>query len=122
MQYTREMMTDHAEEVETFARHHTKTREPLEFNWKLYTDLDYKGAILFMTARDDDGKLVGFLDYIMRAHMHHRWVMAECDLFIVDPGHKREGIDTELLRQCQMHLKAQGVTHIVQGCRVEDIR
>lgn len=132
MQYTREHMPRCAEEVSAFVKDYFQTTkagegmDPLEFKWNLYEALDARGSILFITARDDDDdpnpdgsiKLAGFVSYFITEHMHHRQVLATCDMLAVHPSWRGVGVGRKLVELAEQWLKAQGVTHVCHGYRL----
>lgn len=124
MEYTREHMPRCAEEVETLVKYYFETTkagegmDPLEFKWDMYDQLDKRGSLLFISARSDDGVLKGFVDYVILPHLHHRQVIASCDMLAVHPDFRRMGIGGQLMTFGEQWLKPQGVTHIVHNHRL----
>lgn len=124
MQYERERMSRVADEVDAFVNHYFETTiagqgmDPLEFKWDAYQQLDDLGRILFITARDDEKKMQGFVSYFMSPHMHHRQILATCDMLAVHPDCRGAGVGSKLVETAEMWLKAQGVTHIVHAYRL----
>jgi len=126
MKYAREHMPEAADEVSDLVHYYfgaTRAGEgmdPLEFKWDAYKELDARGRLLFVTAREDNQphRLRGFVNYFMHAHMHHRQVLATCDMIAVHPDHRNHGVGSYLMDYAEQWLKAQGVTHIVHNFRL----
>lgn len=126
MQYMREHLPRAAEEVEKLVNDYfasTKAGEnmpPLEFKWNLYETQDKHGSLLFITARGEEKKeLCGFVLYHILPHLHHRTVLALCDILAVHPDYRGKGVGSELVSYGEQFARAQGVTQIVHGFRLD---
>lgn len=125
MNFTREHMPRCKDEVEAIVKGYWestqagKDQDPIVFKWDLYEELDKRGRILFLTCRDQDTKkMYGFVSYFIAEHMHHDHIMATCDMLSVVPDMRGRGIGSELVKQAEQWLKAQGITHIVHAYRL----
>ena len=126
MKYEREHMPECANEVDAFVKHYFETTiagkdmDPLEFKWDMYRELDDRGRLLFIAARNEleENRLLGFVSYFMSEHLHHRQVLATCDMLAVHPEYRGIGMGSQLVGQAEQWLKAQGVTHIVHAYRL----
>ena len=87
---------------------------PLDPDFDLYGKLAELGVFRLYTARTDNGKLIGYAGFFVRAgHMHykgHTW--AASDVIWLHPDYRQEGIGTALAGFWDEQLKLLGV-HVV---------
>lgn len=61
----------------------------LNLNVNYYLDLEAKGQLLCMGLKNDEGRYVGYLDYIIYDHYHHTGsAFAYTDAFIIDKEYR----------------------------------
>jgi GNAT superfamily N-acetyltransferase len=85
---------------------------PLDPDWGLYRTLSISGFLIIFTARDE-GRLIGYALYFMRAHHHYKstsW--AQCDIIWIDPECRRRSIGTQLFDFVEATLRDRGVVVI----------
>jgi GNAT superfamily N-acetyltransferase len=126
MQYRREHVGRINEEIEKLVKDYFastpagKDMPELKFKWDMYDQLDKHGALLLVTARGEETKeLCGFVMYHIQPHMHHDTVVALCDIIAVSPQFRGQGIGAQLISLGEQFTKAQGVSQIVHGFRLD---
>ena len=81
------------EAYEMFGEHFREVGEhrelPLDPDIETYVALEVAGSLAIYTARNNEGRLVGYTFWILTNSTHRRTVMvAQQDLFYVDPAHR----------------------------------
>lgn len=91
---------------------------PYDFDWDTYLLLSRQEKLLTVTARKD-GKLVGFVFYLVCYHLHHKTMLiAQCDGIAVDMDCRGAGIGRGLFTEAEAILKDVGVVMITNNYRV----
>jgi GNAT superfamily N-acetyltransferase len=86
---------------------------PLDPDWDRYKQLDDKGLILTVTARDD-GKLIGYAIFFVTTHLHYKSTYyANNDLLYLHPDYRKGLIGVRLITLSEKYLKEKGVTKIM---------
>jgi GNAT superfamily N-acetyltransferase len=102
-----------------FARTNAQVDLPtLDLSWSLYHHLDDAGKLAVFTARDDDGKLMGFVMYVLAVNPHHSVLYtASCDTIAVDPDHRGKGIGRTLYLFAESRLIDMDIKQVVHHYR-----
>lgn len=96
---------------------HTGT-PPYDFDWNSYFRLDALGILKIITARKE-GRLVGFILYMVTHHLHHRTtLMGVSDGIGVDMTVRGEGVGRGLLAKGEEVLRGLGCTSITHSYRL----
>lgn len=78
------MLRAHYEEIAT-----DKDIKPLDIDWDRYYDMEDRGMVRILTARDHVGSLVGYFVTFIHRHLHYRQtVTALNDILYVDPEYR----------------------------------
>lgn len=111
--YSREILSPllAAELVPMFAKHFDEVGLykdiALDPDWDFYFQAQTANKLRIYTARDEQGKLIGYSVYFVGTHPHHRFSpQARHDLFFI-PKENR-GFGFRFLRWCGEQLKAEG--------------
>lgn len=84
---------------------------PLNPDTEQYFKIDALGLLHVYTARDEDGKLVGYAVYFVTPHLHFKQsIHATQDVLFIDKEHR--GFGMRFIRWCDEQLRAAGV-HVV---------
>src|SRR5215475_10938247 len=91
----------------------------LDIDWKVYIELERVGNTVVVGAWDE-GKLVGFVMYVVMEHPHHKRVRyAHCDIIGVLPAYRGQRIGRLLIAASEHLLRDKGVHYVCHGERVE---
>jgi GNAT superfamily N-acetyltransferase len=75
-------------------------------------------ALLLVTARDD-GRLVGFVMYLVVPHMHHIGsTIAACDILAVDVDARGRGIARKMMAIAEPMLRERGASYVTHQFRI----
>lgn len=92
---------------------------PLDPDWDAYARIEAAGLMHITTARDADGRLVGYAAYFLMPNLHYRSLhVAETDIFWLDPEHRKGTAGLRLIRAAEEQLKARGVNKIVSKVKL----
>lgn len=81
---------------------------PLEPDFEQYYKLEEMGMLRFFSARNDQGKLLGYAVFMVRNNLHYKSSkQAVQDIIYISP-HER-GFGAEFIEWCDAMLKAEGV-------------
>ena len=90
----------------------------LDMNWDKFVQLESSGNTLSAESRKDDGKMNGFVLYILYEHPQHRGVMfATCNTLAVHLDHRGKGVAKHLLAFTEPMLRTRGIHTIVHNYR-----
>jgi len=109
-----QLVIDHWEDVAL-----NKNDTPLDPNWEGYAQIFDAGIGHIMTARTEEGKLVGYSVCTMVPHLRYKSVKwAEGDIFFLHPDYRkgREGI--RLLKAAEHMMKALGAEKLYQKIKL----
>jgi len=96
------LLEKHYEEI----AHHKDV--PLDPDWQQYEKLEQINALRVFTARDADGRLVGYAVYFVRHNIHYRSsLQALQDILFIDPAVR--GFGAKFILWCDKQLAAEGV-------------
>lgn len=84
---------------------------PLDPNWDLYEKLEQQGLETCVTVRKE-GALVGYAVYLLSPHLHYDHVVAEADVFFIDPAHRSGWLGVKLFQLTEDLLREKGVSEI----------
>lgn len=109
------LIVPHFDEV---ARYQDKiSLDPIYAN---YYDLEEKGFLCIITARDKFNKLVGYTIYMMHEHMHYTdHVVANNDLSYLDPKYRHKGLASKMYAKAEETLKKLGCHQILIGMKTD---
>lgn len=101
----KEMVFDHARDTELY-----NEQMPLEPKYEIYQLLEDNGSLFFVTAREEVGKLVGYLSLIIEDHPHHSAKSATNNLLYVHPLYRRKSIAKGMLERAEEELKKEDIS------------
>lgn len=82
---------------------------PLEVDILSYVRLEKAGHLRFFTARDTDGKMLGYANFAVKHNIHYASsLQANQDVLFLDPK-ARFLVGARFLIWCDVQLKAEGV-------------
>lgn len=124
MQIRMEMFEPCVKEIDEIIRdywHKTPAHKgvpPLDFNWPLYIESNKNERLLLVTARDNNGKMQGFVMYFIMRHPHHRTMLwANCDTLATRVEARGKGYGTRLVNTAEKLLQARGVKFVTHNFR-----
>lgn len=122
MLFSQEKIADHLEEAKPLLCKHWAELEfgefPLDPDYDLYISLERQGVLHAYTARNEEGKLVGYAVYIVRHHHHYKTILAaSCDIIFIEKSYRIKGL--KFIQWCDEQLKALGVKVIVHTLKIE---
>lgn len=80
----------------------------LEPDWELYAKLDEMKMLRTFTARDPEGKLVGYAIFFVKPNMHYKSsIQAVQDILFIDP--ESRGFGRNFISWCDDQLKEEKV-------------
>jgi len=85
-------------------------------DWKQYVSMEDSGMLYVFTARDE-GKLVGYIVFLMTPSLHHRGLKnATMDLFYILPEYRKGLLAMKLLKFAEGHLRHDFCKIILLSC------
>jgi len=96
-----DLLQAHKEEVGLFG-----DDIPLSPAWDRYMELAKLGALQWVSARNDDGELVGYSSDILTRHLHYDFLIGINDIIYLKPGYRGYGI--KLIRYVENLLLNKG--------------
>ena len=109
-----DLVIDHWQDVAL-----NKDTVPLNPNWETYGALCDQGVAHVLTARTEEGKLVGYSVCLMGPHLRYKdekW--AEGDVFFLHPEHRRGLAGLKMMKAVEEMMKTLGATKIVQKVKL----
>lgn len=85
-------------------------RVPRNWNWQFLKLCNDNGLIHMITARDEEGKLVGYFTTLVSPDMLSSTFKGEDLAIFVHPEHRGNGVWSEMLHQMEALLMNNGVT------------
>lgn len=122
MKLSRERAQNVWEEMLPLFRLHYKevahfTDIPLDPDFEMYFKMEAAGSLRVYTAREDDGKLIGYAVYFIKHNIHYKSsLQALQDVIFVDPN--KRGVGAKLILWCDKQLKDEGVQIVFQHIKV----
>lgn len=102
------MFNRHWAEVSSFP---DKDLEP-DYEW--YLQVEQQGNYCMLIARSED-EVVGYMGYLIGRHPHHEgFIVANQDMFYVDPLRRKGMLGLQLIKASERVLKARGVGVVFQ--------
>ena len=99
------LVFDHWLEVGNF-----KEDVPLDVDWEQYAEVNNQGSLQLITARNEDGILVGYCTDFILNHIHHKATRyALNDAFFVRKQYRRNCVGKNLLKCVENELIKKGV-------------
>ena len=95
-----------------------KDTTPLDPDWSGYDLLERAGMLVCVTARAEDGRLVGYTSYTLTRHMHYNLQVADCGPFFLDPAFRKGLAGVNLFRAAEVVLKDLGVERVVHKVKL----
>lgn len=103
------LLEKHWEEI---ALHKDKIK--LNPDWEAYANLEDAGILKIFTARDTEGKLVGYFVVFVKAHIHYKdHLFAYNDIIFVDQEYRKGFTSVRLMKFAEKCLKADGAEVMV---------
>ena len=101
--------------AELFERHYREASAdltvPLDPNWPLYDAMEQQNLEACVVIRKD-GALIGYAVFLMTPHLHYDHVVAEADVFFIDPAHRSGWLGVKLFQLTEDLLREKGVSEI----------
>lgn len=92
---------------------------PLDPDHQVYDAATASGNVVFFTVRDEDGRMVGYAGYFVRANIHYRGSkQAVQDVLFLLTEYRRSRIGMALIAYCDDQLRADGVQVVYQHVKV----
>jgi len=86
----------------------------LDVDWGRYSDIQEAGAFHVYTARTD-GRLVGYIAYLVMFHLHYQWLKAAMqDVIYLAPESRRGRTAMEMIKFSEDSLREEGVDVVFQ--------
>lgn len=81
---------------------------PFDPDWDTYLAVEKTGSFRVFTARDYDGRLIGYACYFVRSNIHYKTsVQATQDVIYIDPSVR--GFGRSFIDWCDTQLRGHGV-------------
>lgn len=110
---THMLLSNHWAEIAT----HTDLMK-LDIDYARYRQLVEKGALVVVTARDDN-MLIGYVTFFLMYHPHYKTVLvASEDIHYVDPAYRHRGVGTGMLKKAEETLVGKGVRFATMRTKV----
>lgn len=91
----------------------------LNVNVSAYCTLDERGELHLVTARRDDGVIVGYHLTIVRPHLHYQNTLhGYVDVYYLAPEYRRGAAGYRMLRYAEETLSRRGVKKIISGTKL----
>lgn len=110
-------------ELVELTRHHWREialdhdKVPLDPCWERYYDLEDRGVLCVVTARED-GRLVGYHITIVSPHLHYGSTLhGITDVYFVLPSHRKGFTGIRLLKEVEAEMKRRGVVKLITGTK-----
>src|SRR5215472_12663552 len=84
----------------------------LVFNWSLYEKLEQSGLEVCVVARKG-ATAVGYAVYFILPHLHYDQLVAESDVFYLDPAERRGWVGARLFHNAERLLRERGVDEMI---------
>lgn len=121
--YTEEVLDDVITEIVplTFDHYEEVGSKKIRMNvdWGRYCDLQREKLLFVMIVRDQ-GKLIGYMSYLIQSHLRYGILMAVADVFFLDASYRNSPIGLKMFKQAEKMLKAKGAKAIVNHCKVSN--
>lgn len=91
---------------------------PIDVNLEQYKDMDQRGILHVLTARDGK-KLVGYYIAMIVIHPHYQSFgpMAMTDIYYLSPEYRKGTIAFEMMAELEKSLKIRGVKKAYSSCK-----
>ena len=126
IQYTKETYQTVRKEIEDLIVKHyeeialNKEHVPLVPDWQGYKNLEDKGLLAIIGARDN-GKLIGYSIFFIKNHIHYnKTLFANNDVLFLLPEYRKGRTGINLIRKSEDYLKALGVTKVLWHIKVNN--
>lgn len=124
MKFQRELFTeDFLREVTPLSEKHYKEiahYQDIELapDLEAYMRCEQAGGLRVYTAREDDGKLIGYEIFFVRHNLHYKnSLQAAQDVLFIDP--EKRGFGMDFIDWCDQQLKAEGVQVVTQHIKAK---
>ena len=121
--YQEEKFGDFLEEMRPILEDHydelsVSKQFPLNPRYDQYLVLQEQGYLCCITARDE-GKLVGYILYLMVRHLHYNdCLTAQDDVYFVQKEYRKGRVGLRLFQNGEKYLKKLGVNRIILTCKL----
>jgi len=100
------LFEDHIEET-------ASTLGPLDVHLELYFLMEEQGTLHTIVARDDEGKVIGYMTCTISVHPHHQTVLLGTqDAFFVHKDHRNSSVGTKIIKKAEKVLIERGAQHL----------
>lgn len=91
---------------------------PLDPDFDLYTTVDKTGNLRVFTAREDDGRIIGYAVFFVRANIHYKSsLQAVQDIIYIDK--EVRGFGHKFILWCDEYLAMEGVQAVYHHVKAE---
>lgn len=118
IEFKEEVLEDFLEELKPMLKLHweelanNKDIRPLDPDYLMYIQLNRANICRFFTVRVD-GRLVGYSSWLVTNNLHYKtWKYAVCDVYYLDPEHRKTGLSLDFFFKIEDWLKSLGVKSI----------
>lgn len=110
------MLPLHYEELATH-----KDRVPLDPMYEIYEQFEKADQLLFITVRDDAGKMCGYFIGMITPGLHYRTCLTcTMDIFFIHPDHRGSALlGLKLFKKVEEECKAREVDRIFVGSKAK---
>lgn len=92
---------------------------PLAVDVDAYRAAEQQGHLTVLTARTDDGELVGYTAFLLRSNAHYKTsLQAVQDVFYVAPAWRGDGLGLTLIAEAERLLRKRGVQVVYHHVKV----
>lgn len=85
---------------------------PLAMDYARYDEIEQEGRLFIFAARDDEGRLVGYIGFIEQKSMQHQARLAGCTGLFICKEHRGRMLAMQLIRSALDALKAEGIVKV----------
>lgn len=91
---------------------------PLNVDWEAFRGMEAAGLEVCIAARRG-GRLIGYAVYLVCPALHYRgWIVADADVFYLEPEDRRGWVGVNLFRAAEAALKEKGVDEVWQRVKL----
>ncbi len=89
-------------------------------DWANYREMQDMGQLIFLTARNHDGEMVGYMVVVVRPHLHYRRTkVAIDDLHYLAPEYRGAGWGKKMISFAEQQAAKKGAKVFSMRCKAE---